>query len=75
MIAWALFYNPMPLEANGWTLWLVLPICASVAIIYKTVRLNTLKRLPQEIIYLIIYMTLGLIVLGGGLWVFHKVIP
>ena len=68
MIAWSLFSNPMLLAADGWTLWLVIPLCVSVAIIYKTIRTNHLRGLPLEILALIGYMIVGLIALGVALW-------
>jgi len=75
MIAWTLFYNPMSLSAGNGTLWLVLPLCASVAIAYKTIRTTNLKRLPLEILALIGYMTAGLIALGLALWMIHSLFP
>ncbi len=75
MIAWILFYNPMPLRADGWTLWLIVPLCASVAITYKAIRTQNLRRLPLEVLGVIAYMIAGLIALGGGLWALQALIP
>ena len=69
MIAWSLFVNPMLLNGGRWTLSLLLPLCVSAAIVYKTLRTNNLRRLPLEILSLIGYMVLGLIALGLGLWI------
>lgn len=68
MTGWTLFYNPMPLQADGWTLWLLLPLCLSVAIIYKAVRIQNLRRFPWEVLALMGYMIVGLIGLGVVLW-------
>lgn len=67
MIAWTIFYNPLILPQNI-VLWLLLPLCLSVAVVYKTVRVINLRQLPREIVMLIAYMVGGLIVLGGILW-------
>ena len=75
MIAWTLLVNPIVLNADGWTLWLVLPLCASVAITYKTVRTKNLRRLPLEILGLIAYMIVGLIGLAAALWTIHTFWP
>lgn len=75
MIAWTLFVNPIALNADGWTLWLILPLCASVAITYKTIRTESLRRLPLEVIALMCYMMFGLIALGGVLWTLHTFWP
>ena len=65
----------MPLNSGGWSLWLLLPLCASVAIIYKTVRTKNLRRLPVEVLGLVVYMTVGLVALGMGLWLVHTIVP
>ena len=69
MIGWIPFYNPISLAADAWTLWLVVPLCASVAIIYKTLRTYNLSRLPLEILGLMGYMIGGLIAMGFVLWI------
>lgn len=65
MIA-TLFYNPLHIS-HGVVLWLIIPLCLSVAVIYKTVRTDNLRRLPMEILVLMGYMTGGLVALGGAL--------
>jgi hypothetical protein len=72
MIAWALFTNPVPLSANGLALWLVLPLCAAVAIVYRTIRVEDLRRLWRGVAELMIYMTMGLVALGVGLWAISR---
>ena len=74
MIAWALFDNPTILTFDG-LLWLVLPLCASVAVVYKTVRVEHLRRLHVEILVLIAYMVGGLAALGAGLWAVYEYWP
>jgi hypothetical protein len=62
-----LFVNPITLS-NQAVLWLILPLCLSVAIIYKTIRTRNLRRLPLEIASLMAYMVGGLVLLGAVLW-------
>ena len=71
MLAWTLFYNPMTLEYDQ-LLWLLLPLCASLAIVYKTVRTTNLRRLPLEALALFGYLILGMVGLGAGLWLITK---
>lgn len=61
MIA-ALFYNPITL---GWNMemWLVLPLCAAVGLVYKAVRVEHISELPWEYLKLLIYMACGLFTL------------
>jgi hypothetical protein len=74
MIAWTLFYNPIPFRSDS-TLWLLLPLCAMVAAVYKTVRTHNVRRLPVEILVLVGYMAGGLVVLGGALWLIQAYWP
>ena len=70
-MAWTLFYNPMTLSSDAWALWLVLPLCATVAIVYKTIRIKDLRRLPLEASMLFGLIIAGLAALGAGLWGIH----
>jgi len=74
MIAWTLFRDPMTLGFRG-LLWLLIPLCVSVAVIYKTVRVRDLRRLPRQIVFLVLYMAGGLAGLGVGLWLVHEYWP
>ena len=66
-----LFTYPMDLSFQS-SLWLVLPLCASVSIVYKTVRTEDLRRLPVEVAGLFAYMMIGLVALGVVLWGIHS---
>jgi hypothetical protein len=69
-----LFVNPLILPFNS-TLWLLLPLCASVAIVYKAIRVDSLRRLPLQAGVLIVYMLGGLFTLGASLWAIHEFWP
>jgi hypothetical protein len=71
MIAWMIFLNPMVLGFNT-ELWLLLPLCAAVAIVYKTIRVDDLRHLAREIVALIAYMVVGLVALSVVLWLIHE---
>jgi len=74
MIVGTLFMHPMALEFDS-LLWLLAPLCASVAIIYKTVRIEHLRRLHLQVLWLLCYMLVGLVLLGAGLWAVHRYWP
>lgn len=74
MMAWKMFFEPITLSFDS-LLWLLMPLCAAVAIIYKTVRTQNIRRLYLEIIVLIVYMFGGLIALGAALWLVHEYWP
>lgn len=69
-----LFVNPMTLRAES-VLYLVLPLCAAVAIVYKTIRVTHLRRFPKEVAILMLYMVVGLVGLGAALWLVQEYWP
>jgi len=71
MTAWTLFYNPV-LLSSGAVLYLVLPLLAAVAVIYKTIRTKNIRRLWLEILGLILYMYAGLAALCAALWLLMR---
>jgi len=73
-MSWTLFYNPMQLTFHG-LLFLLIPLCLSVAIVYKTIQVKTLRRLPMAVAILIGYMLIGLVALGAGLWAIQRYWP
>jgi len=69
-----LFVHPHVLSFNT-ILWLVVPLCVSVAVVYKTIRVNSLRQLPRQAATLVILMLAGLFALGAGLWAIHEYWP
>jgi len=47
---------------------LMFPLCLSIAIIYKTIRLENLRDLPKAAAVLWVTIVIGMCVVGGGLW-------
>ncbi|MFB3892063.1 MAG: hypothetical protein ACE15C_08580 [Phycisphaerae bacterium] len=70
----ALFVNPLPIPWS-YSLWLILPLCLAVAIVYKAVRTHDVRRLWIEIAGLSLYMVAGLSALGAGLWLIQEYWP
>ena len=66
MTGWQVFVNPMELGINH--LWLVLPLCAVLAVVYKTIRVRHLRDLPLQVLGLWAYILVGLLLLGGGFY-------
>lgn len=74
MIAWSVFTNPITLSFDS-ELWLLLPLCAAVAIVYKAIRIDRVRNLPREILSSMGYMAGGLILLCVVLWLIHEYWP
>ncbi len=53
----SLFVNPMQMGPSH--LFLVIPLCLGVAIVYKTIRVQDLRRLPLAILALWLYILAG----------------
>lgn len=60
-----LFTEPLALSSQTW--WGIIPVSLAVAIVYKTVRSHSLRRLPVEILRLSAYLLAGeaLLLLAG----------
>ena len=69
-----LFVHPQILPFST-TLWLLFPLCSAVAIVYKTIRVESLRHLPVQAGILIVYMLGGLFALGASLWAIHEFWP
>lgn len=66
MIA-TLFYNPITISFEL-ELWLLLPLCAAVGLVYKTIRVDHISHLLKSFLVLLLSMALGLIALCTLLW-------
>ena len=62
-----LFHNSRILSSPI-MLWMLLPLCLAVSIIYKTIRIPRLPRLWWEILYMFGYITCGLTAMGIVAW-------
>ncbi len=74
MIGWVLFYNPMTLPHDS-LIWLMLPLCLGVAVVYKTVRTENLRRLIWQVMGLMCLIVGGLTALGTALWLIQNFWP
>lgn len=66
IIAWEIFYNPMELGSHH--VWLLLPLLAICAIVYKTLRADKSSQIPRQVAVLWLYIVLGLVVLGAAFY-------
>jgi hypothetical protein len=73
MIA-ALFHHPVTLPVSV-VPWLVVPLCAAVAAVYKTIRVKNLRELPRQLALLMVYIVVGLAMLGAALYLIQEYWP
>lgn len=69
-----LFVHPMTIETSK-VLYLMLPLLAAVALVYKAIRVQDIRRLPREVLVLMVYMIFGVVALGVGLWLVQEYWP
>ena len=63
----ALFTTGIPLTGIS-RLSLMLPLCLSIAIVYKTTRCRNLRDVPLAAAGLWLTISLGMCIVGFGLW-------
>jgi len=63
-----LFVTPVSLTGVQ-KLLLMLPLCLSIAIVYKATRCERLSELPRAVLGLWITIVVGMFTVGAGLWI------
>lgn len=60
---------------TGWQrMLLMLPLCLSIATVYKTLRTDNPKELPSAVIVLWATIVVGMGAVGVGLWLIFEVL-
>lgn len=59
------FYKPLPVW-DSWYL-LLLPLCLAIAIVYKSIRCNSMKQVPREAIILFVFILVVMVLAAGAL--------
>ena len=59
------FLQPMPVW-NYWYL-LLLPLCLGVAVVYKAIKCNSMKRVPREALAVTTWILVSFIAAGAAL--------
>jgi hypothetical protein len=62
-------YEPFKKPLPVWDYWylLALPLCLGIAIVYKSVRCDSMKRVPREAGVLFVTIIAALVLIAGGL--------
>ncbi len=67
MSDWRFLVHPVQMGRDH--IWLVLPLLAVVAVVYKTIRVRHLRQLPLQVLALWAYMLVGLLALAAVFYV------
>lgn len=52
---------------------LLLPLCLSIAIVYKTTRCQDVRKVPGASLVLFVSIVIGMYVVGVGLWALFSI--
>lgn len=63
--AYVPFVYPLPIW-DYWP-WLIIPLCAGVAIVYKSVKCRTMDLVPKEALQIFVMMLVGFVAAAGAL--------
>ena len=72
MILATLFVNPLDISSTS-MVFMMIPLCMAVAIVYKTIRVDHIRQGPLQILLLMAYMASGLTALGAALWIIQEI--
>src|SRR5690242_7012403 len=67
VLAYRPFLDPLPYSWTFWP-WLLLPLCAGVAIVYKAIKCDSMKELPRQSAMFSVMILVGLAVAAGILF-------
>ena len=62
-------YQPFKKPLPVWNYWylLLLPLCLAIAIVYKAIRCETMRRVPREAIGLFVFIIVVMVAAAGAL--------
>jgi len=53
---------------------LMLPLCLSIAVVYKTTRCEAVRDIPGSALVLWLTIVLGMLAVGFGFWVLYAIL-
>ena len=62
---WRAFLDPMPV----WNVWylLLVPLCAGVAVVWKSIKCETVRKIPGQAAGLLFWILFTMVIAGAGL--------
>jgi hypothetical protein len=65
-----LFVNPLPFPAAA-RLWMLVPLVACVAVVYRATRARSLARLPKDTIVTFLTIIAGMVAIALAFYLVH----
>jgi hypothetical protein len=65
------FLSPLPLWQESRWPWLIVPLCAGVSIVYKSIKCARMKQVPREASVITLWVLMGMVgaAVALGVWV------
>ncbi|MBC7785396.1 MAG: hypothetical protein H7144_16305 [Burkholderiales bacterium] len=65
------FLTPLPV----WDYWvlLLIPLCAGIAIVYKTIKCRYVSQVPKEALILTLFILAAMVGVGAGVLLSYKI--
>ena len=71
LLAYIPFVTPLPVW-NYWA-WLLVPLCAAVAIVYKTIKCRYVHEIPRQAAAITVWIIVSMIAVAAGIWAVYQV--
>ncbi len=66
-----LFLHPLPLW-DYWV-WLIVPLCAAVSVVYKTIKCQHVHQIPREAVGITLWIIAAMIGVAAGVWLLYMI--
>lgn len=68
-------YRPFvtPLPVWDYWVWLLIPLCVAVSIVYKTIKCRYVRQIPREALFITLWIIAAMIGVGAGVWLTYKI--
>lgn len=71
LLAWRPFLDPI--DITGYRLWLMLPLILVVAVVYKAIKIDDLRKLPRQSVVLFLQIFSFMILALIALWLLAEI--
>ena len=61
------FIQPLPIWGGWWPYALAIPLCLGIAVVYKSVRCSSMRRVPREAVVLFVFIITVMALAAGAL--------
>ncbi|MFW5682634.1 MAG: hypothetical protein ACOC1G_06475 [Phycisphaeraceae bacterium] len=71
LLAWRPFLDPI--DVTGYRLWLMLPLILVVAVVYKAIKIDDLRKLPKQATVLFLQIFAFMVLALIALWLLTEI--